>query len=61
MSAPRSLSTSEAQQRQTAAWEAYQALLMAMASSSNLATNPYFTALRETALARCRAEIEAGR
>jgi hypothetical protein len=60
MTIPRTLTKSEAQQRQTLAMDAYKALLVAMASSPSLATNPYFSALREAALARCRAELEAG-
>lgn len=59
MNAPPSLSATEAQQRQTAAWEAYQATVRAIAASPALATNPFYTALRDTAYARFRAEYEA--
>lgn len=57
MSAPWSLSRSEAQQRQTAAWEAYQAMQMAEQRQPELARNEYWTALRDTAHARFRAEF----
>lgn len=59
MSAPRSLSKSEAHQRQTAAWEACQAMHLAAKAQPELLDNLFWTALHDTAHARLRAEFEA--